>query len=165
MSLVWANGVVPPRDTERLGDIDIGADHEFARVVDLADDVNLVAQDLFDGNRDDQVRDVACQLGFHVEPHFLDGAAGRLDVGDQRKGKLAVGPDDDIALQVGLFPDDDRQHVAGIHHVGRAGRGGLGGILRQGRPGKYGGGEQQCRQGGCSRQAGQKHWVDSWIGG
>ena len=105
------------RQAQGLQDIDLRIHDIGARLVHLADDIDLVSRDPGDGHRDHGFRNVCLELLFDLR---LDGRGSPPDGDDltrERKRELAIRSDDDLALQVHLFPHRDLDLIARVQRV------------------------------------------------
>src|SRR6185503_16743898 len=92
------------RKAQCLNDVDARVDDEFPGLVDLPDDVDLVAFDLDHRNGDDDVGNEAAQRLRDFAAQLLDGLADRVDFAHEGERKSAVRAHDDLLSQVRVFP-------------------------------------------------------------
>jgi hypothetical protein len=103
--------------------------------------------DRFDGNRHDRRRHVALEAIGERGAHIVDGLPDGVDLTDKGEGEETVGANEDLALQILLFPDGYVDHVARLQTVSlarvtRRGHGRADRILPPARKGEQRG--QQC---------------------
>src|SRR5688572_13153533 len=106
------------RHAQRLHDVHAGVDDELPGFVDLADDVDLVALDLLNGDGDHRVSDVLAEAFGHDGVELRDGFAAGIHLTRQREREHAIGAHQHRPLQIRLLPDGDRQQVAWLDGVG-----------------------------------------------
>jgi hypothetical protein len=108
--------------TQRLHHVDTGIHHEIARLLDLADDVDLVALDLLDGDGHHRIGDEFLQLCSQLLLQLLHALVTCIHLPGQRKGELAIRPHQHRSLQIRLLPHRDQEGVTRLYRVGQVGR-------------------------------------------
>src|SRR5688572_22573317 len=106
------------RHAERLHDVDARIHDELARLVHLAEHIDLVALHFRNRHRHDGIGDEFLQLVRDRLLQLADGAPARIDLAGQGKRERAVRPYQYRALQVGLFPDCNGKDIARLDRIG-----------------------------------------------
>src|SRR5699024_8351267 len=86
-------------DAECLHDIVARFHHEFTRVVDMSEHVDLVAVDLANGHGDDDPGDVTRKAVGDFLPQLLDRFTDGIEITGQREREPAVGPDEHLLIE------------------------------------------------------------------
>jgi hypothetical protein len=105
---------------QRLDERHVAGQRIGARRAYLADDEDALAAVLLHRDGDLRVGEVAVrQPRLQLEFDLAQAQASGLHAADQREGEGPVGFHGELAVQVGLVPDGDRQHVLRTDHVVR----------------------------------------------
>jgi len=93
------------------------AEDQFARLVDLANDIHHMAQGRLDGHRHRIVGNEGGEAGLQIGLQGGEGHAAGRNAAHQGELQAAVRQDQNLAVEAVLFPHGNLQHIAGIDGV------------------------------------------------
>src|SRR4030066_151020 len=109
--VIIGKGREPSGQGQCLNDVNVAAHHELARLVDFADDEDLVTGDLLHRYAYVRVRNILAQTSRDLVLELLRSLPLRANIAHQWKGEPAIRSDQHFTLQILLFPDEDLQQV------------------------------------------------------
>src|SRR5690606_2048656 len=104
-------------DTERLHDVDPRVHYELSGIIHLAENVDLVAVDLPNGDRHDGAGDVPSEALGDFQPQVVHGLPDGAQVAGQRKGTYSVRPHKNFLIEAFLSPYRDLQDIARLNEI------------------------------------------------
>src|SRR4030067_2274442 len=104
-------GREPSGQGQCLNDVNVSAHHELARLVDFADDEDLVTGGLLHRYAYVRVRNILAQTSRDLVLELLRSLPLRANIAHQWKGEPAIRSHHHSPLRLLLFPDEDLQQV------------------------------------------------------